>query len=230
MAEQRFRPRALYIARGMQDLNLASSTYWEEVRSLQRLRELRKQRGLSMRELGRELGLSESAVSLYESGRRRPNHDLLCRLADYFGVSVDYLLERDILIPPRRLLPIYGVIRAGGPDLANEEVEGWHVADVDEADDCFYLRVQGDSMEGAGIYDGSLVLVRRQSFATNGQIVACLLDGECATLKRFRRDGRVVALLPENSKYQPILLTTDDFDNGSARILGVALEVTRKLV
>ena len=104
------------------------------------------------------------------------------------------------------------------------------MADVDEADDCFYLRVQGDSMEGAGIYDGSLVLVRRQSFASNGQIVACLLDGECATLKRFRRDGRVVALLPENSKYQPILLTTDDFDNGTARILGVALEVTRKLV
>ena len=61
---------------------------------MQRLRELRKQRGLSMRELGRELGLSESAVSLYESGRRRPNHDLLCRLADYFGVSVDYLLCR----------------------------------------------------------------------------------------------------------------------------------------
>ena len=60
--------------------------------------------------------------------------------------------------------------------------------------------------------------------------MACLLDGECATLKRFRRDGRVVALLPENSKYQPILLTTDDFDNGSARILGVAVEVIRKLV
>ncbi len=197
---------------------------------MNRLRELRKQRGLSMRELGDALGLSESTVSLYENGRRRPSHELLCRLADFFGVSVDYLLERDIFSPPRRMLPVYGAIRAGRPDLANEEIEGWHAADVEESDDCFYLRVQGDSMEGAGIYDGSLVLIRRQTYASNGQIVACLLDGECATLKRFRRDGRVVALLPENSKYQPILLTTDDFDNGSARILGVAIEVIRKLV
>ncbi|MBQ6001198.1 MAG: helix-turn-helix domain-containing protein [Clostridia bacterium] len=197
---------------------------------MQRLRELRKKQGISLRTVADALGISESALSLYESGRRRASHKLLCRLADYYHVTVDYLLERDILMPPRRMLPIYGVIRAGGPDLAREEIEGWHVADVDEQDDCFYLRVQGDSMEGAGIHDGSLVLLRRQSFANNGQIVACLVGGECATLKRFRRDGRVVALLPENSKYQPILLTTDDFDNGTARILGVAIEVTRKLI
>lgn len=197
---------------------------------MHRLRELRRQKGLSMRELGEQVGLSESTVSLYENGRRKPSHELLCRLADFFGVSVDYLLERDLFSQPSRLLPVYGTIRAGRPDLANEEIEGWHLSDVEDADDCFYLRVQGDSMEGAGIYDGSLVLIRRQTYAANGQIVACLLDGECATLKRFRRDGRVVALLPENSKYQPILLTTDDFDNGSARILGVAVEVIRKLV
>ena len=62
---------------------------------MHRLRELRRQKGLSMREMGEQIGLSESTVSLYENGRRKPSHELLCRLADFFGVSVDYMLGKD---------------------------------------------------------------------------------------------------------------------------------------
>jgi len=59
------------------------------------LRELRKARGLSMKELGNYIGLSESTISLYETGKRQPDYATLNRLADYFGVTTDYLLGRD---------------------------------------------------------------------------------------------------------------------------------------
>ena len=59
---------------------------------MKRLRELRKAKGLSMKELGKMFGLAESTISLYESGKRQPDKDTLVRLANFFGVSVDYLL------------------------------------------------------------------------------------------------------------------------------------------
>jgi len=185
---------------------------------------------MSMRQLGELLGVSESAISHYEKGLRQPKQALLLQLADLFEVTVDELLAR----PPGEaagegvLLPVFGRIRAGPPAIAMEEVEGWLAADLGEADGSgryYYLRVQGDSMRDAGIFDGSRVLIRRQDFAENGDIVACMVDGEEATLKRFRRDGQVVALLPENPSYRPILLSLEDFDSGRAHILGVALMV-----
>ena len=57
------------------------------------LRELRKQRGLTMKELGEKIGVSESTISLYETGRRSPSYEILLKIAEYFGVSVDYLLR-----------------------------------------------------------------------------------------------------------------------------------------
>ena len=193
---------------------------------MKRLRELRKQRGMTIKELAEALGVSEAAVSLYESGRRRPGHEQLCRIADLFAVSVDYLLERELLPVPQGRIPIYGAIRACGPGLAFEEPQGYHLADVPPGEEYFCLKVKGDSMEGAGIRDGYVVLLRRQDFARDGQIVACMVDGENATLKRFQRVGRKVTLWPENSRYSPILLDLEDFDNGTARILGVVVEVS----
>ena len=86
---------------------------------------------------------------------------------------------------------------------AEQRVEGWATADVAEPEEHFFLRVTGDSMVNAGIRDGDLVLLRRQDTAENGQIVACLVDGEDATLKRFRRQRDMVLLQPENPVYEP---------------------------
>ena len=66
---------------------------------MQRLRELRKLQGLSMKELGVKLGLAECTISLYESGKREPDNATLVRIADFFGVTVDYLLGRDEKTP-----------------------------------------------------------------------------------------------------------------------------------
>ena len=84
-------------------------------------------------------------------------------------------------------------------------------------------------MKNIGMVDGSLVLFRKQQYAEEGDIVACLVGGDSATVKRFRRNKRTVLLIPENEEYSPIRLSTDDFESGEARILGVALEVKIKL-
>ena len=160
-----------------------------------------------------------------------PKADKLKKIAEYFGVSLDYLLNGapELLPSQERKIPIIGEIRAGSPIITNESLLGYETAAVDETDDYFYLKVQGDSMKDIGMIHGSLVLFRKQQYADDGDVVACLVGGDSATVKRFRRSQRNVYLVPENEDYSPIHLTTDDFESGEARILGVAREIKIKL-
>lgn len=128
-----------------------------------------------------------------------------------------------------RKIPIIGSIPAGVPVLAEENIEGYDYADVPETGEYFFLRVKGDSMINANIFDGSLVLVKSQPCAENGQIVVCLINGDEATLKRYYQQKDMVILKPENPDYQPIIVSCNEFENGYARILGIAVEVKIKL-
>jgi repressor LexA len=119
---------------------------------------------------------------------------------------------------PVEALPLVGSVAAGAPRLAEQDVEDWVAAPF--AGD-FVLRVTGESMIGAGILDGDLVVVKRQPTARDGEIVVAQIEDE-ATVKRLRRaDGRV-HLVPENDAFEPIVV--DD-----VLILGVVVGVMRKL-
>lgn len=186
-------------------------------------------------------GIAASTFSDWKSGRSVPKADKLRRIAEHFGVTLDELLRgnlspEEMQVPdsdavgyPKRRgrcrLPIIGEIRAGSPIITNETVLGYEYADVEDTEDFFYLRVCGDSMKNCGMVDGSLVLFRKQSYAEEGNIVACLVGGESATVKRFRKEGHRIFLCPENDDYRPIELSPIDFETGEARILGVAVEV-----
>ncbi|GIU92517.1 MAG: hypothetical protein KatS3mg011_1423 [Acidimicrobiia bacterium] len=87
----------------------------------------------------------------------------------------------------------------------------------------FMLQVKGDSMVGAGILDGDYVVVRRQPDADDGQIVACLVDGEEATVKRIRRRDGVVVLESENPSFEPMVFTD------GVQILGRVVSVLRRV-
>jgi repressor LexA len=111
---------------------------------------------------------------------------------------------------PRRTLPLVGEIAAGGPLLAEDNVEEYYAVPelLERGGADFLLRVKGDSMVEAGILDGDIVVVKREQTAENGDIVVALAgDDETAdeaTVKRFfREDGRV-RLQPENSTMEPI--------------------------
>ena len=179
--------------------------------------------------VSRATGIAPSTFSDWKSGRSTPKADKLLRIAAHFHMTLDELLGGEGQDDARRAIPIIGEIRAGSPIVTDETLLGYEYADVSDARDYFYLHVRGDSMKDCGIVEGSLVLFHKQQHAENGDIVACLVDGEGATIKRFSRQGRSIALLPENEDYEPILLSPEDFESGDARILGVAREVKIKL-
>ena len=126
------------------------------------------------------------------------------------------------------MVPILGRVQAGALSLAVEDLEGYvpfhgHTREARAADDLFALHVRGESMTGAGILPGDIVLVRRQPRAASGEIVVALVDDE-ATVKRLRLRNNRVELHPENPVFEIILPRPEDL-----RILGKVIEVRRHL-
>jgi repressor LexA len=181
----------------------------------------------SVREIGEAIGLSSPSTvhshlsSLVEGGylRRDPTKPRAIEVVDNGATGTE--LRR----APVRDVPLVGRIAAGSPILAEEDIEEIFPLPTQLVgnDPVFMLRVRGDSMIGAGIFDGDFVVVRRQPEARNGEIVAALIDGEEATVKRFRREADRVVLLAENPAYEPIVL------RGGVEIIGKVVAVLRSI-
>lgn len=203
--------------------------------SYRRFESLLRESNSTVYRVAKETGIPASTFTDWKNGRSVPKAEKLRKLAAYFGVPMEALMEEGgVQTMPyekrrEKRIPIIGEIRAGSPIITDQTLLGYETAEVEDADEYFYLKILGDSMKNIGMINGSLVLFRKQQYAENGDVVACLVGGDSATVKRFRREKRTVYLTPENEDYQPILLTTDDFESGEARILGVAREVKIKL-
>lgn len=115
-------------------------------------------------------------------------------------------------------IPVVGVVTAGIPILALENQMGTISWDGDPS--CFALRVRGDSMVGAAILDGDLVVVRPQQSADDGQIVVARIGDEATVKRLYRRDGKLL-LMPENPAYEPI-------DGSEAELIGLVKAVVRE--
>ena len=125
------------------------------------------------------------------------------------------------------VVPLIGQIAAGTPVMAAEQIEDYVSVPTDFArsGEHFALRVTGDSMIGAGILDGDMVVIRSQESATDGDIVAAVMPGPAedeATVKRLGHDGPRVMLIPENAALSP-------FEMLDGRIVGKVVAVLRKL-
>lgn len=124
------------------------------------------------------------------------------------------------------LTPLLGRVAAGRPVLSEEHIEASYPLPKEwtEGGETFLLRVQGDSMRDAYIFDGDLVLVKVQREALSGEIVVAMVDDE-VTVKRFQMDGKRVVLKPENEDFAPITIGKEQ----RFRILGKVIGVFRKL-
>ena len=122
-------------------------------------------------------------------------------------------------------LPLIGRVAAGNPIMAEEHIEGHYRIDTSifSLVPHFLLRVQGMSMKGAGILDGDLVAVHRTPEVRSGQIIVARLEDE-VTVKRYRQEGRVVWLLPENDSFEPIKV---DLKKETMVIEGVVVGLVR---
>ncbi len=203
---------------------------------MNRLRELRIEKGRKQKEIAAEIGMSMQALSNYENGLREPDFATLNKLAEYFDVSVDYLLGRtdergtvgksiyDIPgISPiaTHRIPMLGKVACGEPIYADEDRESYVMAGTDiNADFC--LQAAGDSMIGARIHDGDIVFCRQQSMVENGEIAVVLID-DSATLKRvyYYPEKKKLVLQAENPKYEPFVYIGEELDE--IRILGKAI-------
>ena len=180
----------------------------------------------SMREIGEAAGLSSPSSVKYQLEaleskgwiRRDPSR----------GRALEVLTpgdERFEDIKPERThnVPLVGRIAAGGPILAEQNVEELFPlpASLVGEGDLFMLKVVGDSMIDAAICDGDYVVIRSQKDANKGEIVAAMIDGE-ATVKTLSKKNGQIWLLPANDNYQPI-------DGNQAEILGVVTAVLRSL-
>ncbi|SDK49480.1 transcriptional repressor LexA [Natronincola ferrireducens] len=181
----------------------------------------------SVREICQAVGLKSTSTvhghlsKLEEKGyiRKDPTKPRAIEILDN-DYNYDYKLHKEIIN-----VPIIGKVTAGQPILAVENIEETFPLPADfinhKDEDVFMLSVKGDSMIEAGILDGDYVIVRRQSYASNSDIVVALLD-DGATVKRFYREIDHIRLQPENKFMEPIRVI-------DVTILGKVIGVFRKI-
>lgn len=119
-------------------------------------------------------------------------------------------INRSLKLPNSAItsVPVIGTVTAGLPITAIEDVTGYigfEIPDVNPSE-LFALKIRGESMVNAGIFDGDIVVVRKTSYAEDGDIVVALINHEEATVKRFYKEKNQYRLQPENDSMQPIIL------------------------
>ena len=200
----------------------------------EKIKKLRKAKGLSLEDLSLLVGTSRQTIHRYENGViSNIPHDKIESLAAALGTTPAELMgweEWDPLATfnnirnmnvdriKQKRLPLLGNVSCGEPIFANESHDTYVSSTTDfNADFC--LRAKGDSMINARIFDGDLLFVKKQDSVDDGEIAVVLIDDE-ATVKRvyFNREDGILTLIPENPTYKPMRYMGRQLDN--IRILG----------
>ena len=206
----------------------------------ERLNKAFKASGLSQSELCDKADINKGALSSYLSGRYFPKQIALEKLSSALNVSISYLMGFDvvdtadeksrplpsnIILPSAHKLPIMGTICAGDGVVCEDDYQGTFIVDTDvKADYC--LRVKGDSMIGANIFDGDIVFISKSYDFVQDQIYAIeRLDHNEASLKRITQDGDTLILNPCNPEYHAMVTDYED-----VRIIGRCVGVLHKYV
>ncbi|MDE0582200.1 LexA family transcriptional regulator [Planococcus sp. A6] len=194
-------------------------------------------KGLNMRQLSRESGVPYTTIrSMIERDLKKAAIENVIAVCQALDVGIDDLTRLDNPGLPENLkgeadytikIPIIGVIAAGAEIVAEQNIIGYITESGDglPSGKLFALRIKGDSMEPT-IPNGAIVTIREQCEVENGEIAAVQLNGDTdATLKRVKRQGDMMVLVPDNSKYDPYVVTSDN----PARIIGKAVRYSRNL-
>lgn len=185
------------------------------------IKQLRLERGLTQEELGEIVGVKKAAVQKWESGMTKNlKRSTIKKLSDYFGVTPSYLmgmrnednneLKGEYILKKEaakytpsgiRMFPIVGVVRAGQPILATENIEGYFpmdVAFINTDKNYFFLKVKGDSMN-LEFEEGSLLFIEKTPCIENGEIGVVLVNNHEATVKKVIQNDNMITLIPMSS-------------------------------
>lgn len=196
------------------------------------LQKLLNEKGIDQSVLADYLGVSNASVSYWIKGEKYPRIDKIQKIADFFNIPKSHLTEEQLSnkIETRSnvmKVPILGAIRNGEPILVEENYYGYKYELVDSLPNrnVFYFQVTEDSMEPS-IPKNSFVLIKEQSEIQNGEIAAVRMNDDSEiTLKRVKYQGDVLFLIPDNPKYEPIIINKKN----QVTILGKAIKYTLDL-
>jgi len=195
-----------------------------------RIKQLRRERGLSQAALARMVGVSQSTIGMWESGRNMPEFANLEKLARSLGVSLGQLTDD---APARARhgakVPVLGRVAAGIPIEAIEEIIDYEEIEqtLAQTGEFFGLVIKGDSMEPK-FSEGDVVIVRRQEDADSGDVAVVVVNGDYATVKRVKKRPDGIMLISTNLKYEPMFYTAAEVRALPVQIVGKVVELRAK--
>lgn len=211
---------------------------------------LLKEKGITPYQLGKETGISTATLSNWKNGKYKPKDEKLQILADYFGVTLEYLKgstkfntkEEELanIIKEAKYcgglkkvksvqIPVLGKVVAGIPLEAIEEILDYEEIpeEMTLLGQYFALKVQGDSMQPR-ICEDDVLIVRKQSTAESGEIVIALVNGHDATCKKLIRHQEGISLVSFNSVFEPMYFSNKDIIELPVQIIGKVIENRQK--
>lgn len=215
---------------------------------------LLNEKGVSAYRVAQETGISTATLTSWKKGVYTPKPEKLRKLADYFGVQLEYLtgesefktmkeafkhydditdipvLQNEIFRLQRGTkIPVLGEVAAGIPIFAEENYIGYEeISDeLKKTGDFFGLKIKGNSMEPR-ISEGDTVIVRQQDDAESGDVVIVLINGDSATCKRLMKYQDGISLISFNPTYQPMNYTNREIEEKPVRIIGKVVENRQK--
>lgn len=193
------------------------------------LKELRNKKGVSQQVVSEMIGITRAAYTNIENEKREPDFQTLLKLADYYNVSTDEILERKQINSKGLWVPVLGYVHAGVPLEAIDEILDYEeiTSEMAAQGEHFGLTIIGDSMEPR-FEQGDVVIVRKQSDIDSGDIAVVLVDGLNATVKKIIKIGTSLMLMPLNNSYEPKIYDQEDIKTLPVEIIGKVVELRGK--
>lgn len=201
-----------------------------------RLKKLRKNANLTQIEFAKKFNIANGTVGNWESGNRQPDYETLNKIAEFFNVSIDYLLCRTDTPKPSSSnsntikIPVLGHVAAGIPIEAIEEILDYEELDAQQFNpycEYFGLKIKGDSMMPR-IHNGDVVIVRKQPDIESGEVAIVCINGEEATCKQIQKHSNGITLISYNSIYEPMFFTNEEVMTKPITIIGKVIELRGK--
>ena len=199
---------------------------------MNRIKQLRNEKNINQDVLAKLLGLEIAGISKLETGRVPLKDEYIVKLAEYFGVSTDYILGKsnnrnnDIAVSK---IPILGTVKAGYDWLAEENIVDYITLkeNIPNVGEYYALRITGDSMLPL-LAEGDLVIVHDQDDVESGQTAVILINGEEATVKKVVKTKEGIELHAMNPYYPVKKFTFEDMQKIPVKIIGRVKEAKIK--
>ena len=200
------------------------------------IKKLRESHKLTQEEFGKIVGVTDKAVSSWETGAKAPRMGVIQKISDYFNINKSAILDDPIesnatILPQEkiRMIPVYESVSAGFGSYADNYILEYiplFISSDEEAHNTLCIRVQGSSMYPK-IEDGDSIQVLKQDWCESGQVAIVLIDGETAVVKKVQYDKSSLTLLSFNPEYAPRVFKGAERDR--LKILGIVRKVIKDI-